>query len=422
MTDASGSPRTTDVHYARVLAAEGISNFGSMLSRLAIPWLAALQLQATPGQMAGLLVADVLAAGLGALLLGGLVDRSSKRAVMVWADAARCFVLALLALGAWRGVLGMPLLWLGAAASGVLTVAFEMARSAWTAMQVPQADLARRNAQLSVAGSVSEALAFASGGWLFQALGAALALVVDALSYALSALCLRGVPPSAPVVQPAVIEGAAARLQAALDDARAGLRTVWHEPRLRALCIVRMLLDACMACAAAAYMIYVSRDLALPTGPLGMIFAVGALGAVAGAWLATTLGRRWGAGRTLAVGLLLLTLGQACVPLMAPGNAVALLVAALVLQQVVGDAGHTMADVHDRTLRQSAVASELLARADAGIRSAGHAATLLGAAVAGWLGDAHGARSVLWLAVLFAAAATAWAFLRLARHSGPVAA
>ena len=38
-----------------VLAAEGVSNFGSMLSRLAIPWLAALVLQATPSKMAALL-------------------------------------------------------------------------------------------------------------------------------------------------------------------------------------------------------------------------------------------------------------------------------------------------------------------------------------------------------------------------------
>eukprot|EP01036_Dinobryon_divergens_P057475 gene57475-76738_t len=44
-----------------VLAAEAMSNFGAMLSRLSIPWLAALVLQATPLQMGGLLVADVVA-------------------------------------------------------------------------------------------------------------------------------------------------------------------------------------------------------------------------------------------------------------------------------------------------------------------------------------------------------------------------
>ena len=99
----------------RVLAAQGVSNFGTLLSRLAIPFLAALQLQATPLQRAALL-----------------------------ADGLRCAVLAALALAAWAGVVTVPLLVLAAAVSGLCTVAFELARSAWTAQRVVNADLPRR--------------------------------------------------------------------------------------------------------------------------------------------------------------------------------------------------------------------------------------------------------------------------------------
>jgi len=91
----------------------------------------------------------------------------------------------------------------------------------------------------------------------------------------------------------------------------------------------------------------------------------------------------------------------------------------LVTQQIVGDAGHTLHDVHDRTLRQTAVPAELLARADAGIRSAGQLATLAGALAGGVLGDALGARSVLWLAVVAGGAAALVAACTLAR-SRPV--
>ena len=69
--------RTTE--FKRVLAAEVVSNFGSMLSRLAIPWLAALALAATPLDMGYLLVADVLAGAVGSLLLGAVVDGLGKR-------------------------------------------------------------------------------------------------------------------------------------------------------------------------------------------------------------------------------------------------------------------------------------------------------------------------------------------------------
>ena len=57
--------------FQRVLAAEMVSNFGSMLSRLVVPWLATLALSATPFEMGLLLMADVVAGACGALLLGG---------------------------------------------------------------------------------------------------------------------------------------------------------------------------------------------------------------------------------------------------------------------------------------------------------------------------------------------------------------
>ena len=66
--------------FRRVFAADVVSTFGSLMSRLAIPWLAVLVLDAGPGAMALLAVADVAAAALAALLLGVLVDRCRSAA------------------------------------------------------------------------------------------------------------------------------------------------------------------------------------------------------------------------------------------------------------------------------------------------------------------------------------------------------
>lgn len=409
--------------FPRVLAAEGVSNFGAMLSRLAIPWLATLVLSATPAEMALLLVADVASAALGALLLGGQVDRCGKRVLMLACDAGRALLLGLLALGAWQGWLGMGTLVAAAAASGALTVAFEMARSAWTAQCVAAADLPRRNAQLSMVGSVSETVAFAAGGWLYQWLGAALALLLDAGSYLASALCLRGVPetPAAPAMLAPPVASIGVtwqrRWQALRDEAISGLRTVAAVPALRALAGIEGLLAFGMALTGTSLMLYVTRDLALGTGELGLVFALGGLGAVLGGSLAPRMGRRLGPGRTMALGLALMAAGAACVPLagMLGGAGLAAL-AWLAAQQIVGDAGHTLHDVHDRTLRQTVVPKALLARADGGIRSIGQAATLVGALTGGVLGNGAGTLAVLWLAVVVAAAASlvaAWAAPRL---------
>ena len=394
----------------RVLAAEGVSNFGSMLSRLAIPWLAALTLQATPFQMAALLVADVAAAAFSSLWLGTWIDRSSKRKVMLMSDAIRFSLLLMLAVAVWWDAVSFTLLVAVAALSGVLTMGFELARSAWMAQRVPLDDLTRRNSQLAAVGSISETAAFAIGGWLFQWLGAALALVLDAVSYALSALCLRGVgeTPQAPNQA-----AAPASWRESVREALQGLQTVRAHPALLALASIEALLAFCMALFGTSYMIYVSRDLGLPTGELGMIFALGGLGALIGASLAPWLGQRFGPGRTMALGLAALALGAVCIPMASGVGWVA--IGWLVVHQIVGDAGHTVYSVHDRTLRQTAVPFELLARADAGIRGIGQCATLAGAFIGGALGTAMGTRAVLWLAVTAAIAASLLAWRRLTK-------
>jgi MFS family permease len=401
----------------RVLAAEAVSNFGSMLSRFTLPLLAALVLQATPAQMALLLVADVLAGVVGSLFLGAWVDRSGKRAVMLLTDGLRCCVMLLLALAAWQGWVVFTLLVLAAAANGVLGVAFDLARSAWVAQQVQPGDLPRRNAQLSMAGSLSETAAFALGGWLYQVWGAVLALLVDAVSYVASAACLRAVPEAATGPQAASTKqpGQALRelLRELLRESGDGLRLVAAHPRLLPLAGIEALGGMAYALTGTVYTLFVTRDLGLPTGQLGVIAALGGLGAVAGAALAPRLGRQLGGGKTMALGLALYALGTACIPLAQGAGWVA--VAYLVAHQVVGDAGHTLHDVHDRTLRQTAVPADQLARADAGVRAAGQLALLLGAGLGALLGTVLGSRSVLCLAAACGACAALLAWRRLAR-------
>jgi len=395
--------------FGRVLAAESVSNFGSMLSRLAIPWIATLMLAATPLQMGWLRVADVLAGAAGSLLLGSLVDRRRKRTVMLASDGLRAALFAGLAVLAWAGLLPFWALLAAAAAAGLLTMAFELARSAWMAQRLEAAELPTRNAQLSVTASLSETVAFALGGWLFQAFGGVVALAVDALSYAVSALCLRGVA-DAPAAAVAVSTHGV--LRRFWHEAADGLRAVASRPALRALAGVEVLLAASMSLSATSYMIFVSRDTGLPTGWLGLIFAAGGLGSVAGAALAPALGRRFGPGWAMTLGLAVFAAGALFVPLIAaPGWAAAAL---LLAQQIVGDAGHSVHDVHDRSLRQTAVPAALLARADAGIRAAGQLATLAGAIGGGWLATALGTRSALWLAAALAAGASLLAGLTLA--------
>jgi hypothetical protein len=85
----------------------------------------------------------------------------------------------------------------------------------------------------------------------------------------------------------------------------------------------------------------------------------------------------------------------------------------LITHQVIGDGGHIVHDVHDRTLRQTAVSPDLLARVDAGIRTLGQLATLLGAVGGGALATGVGARLALMLSAGLFASAAVVTYMRL---------
>lgn len=402
--------------FRRVLGAEVVSNFGTMLSRLAIAWIAAIALDATPFEMGLLLVADVVAGAAGGVALGALVDRGAKRAVMVATDVARAAIFAALAMLAAGGALALWMLVAAAAANGLLTTGFELARSAWVARRIAADELPSRNAQLAAGTSLSETLAFALGGWIYQGLGAVFALAVDAASYALSAVFLRGVREGAPAARATMAPARTApawTLRALADDARAGLAALLVSARLRALAASGALLALATSLAGTSYMIFVARDLGFGPAAIGMIAATGGLGALLGAALAPRIGRRGGSERAMRLGLLLAAAGMACVPL-AQDAAVAG-IALLVAHQVVGDGGQTLRDVHDRTLRQTEVAPELLARVDAGIRTAGQLATLAGAVGGGALATWLGAREALFIAAFLVVLAALVVHARLVR-------
>jgi len=394
--------------FRRVLAAELVSNFGSMLTGLVIPLLATLVLAATPFEIGLLVTADVAAGAAGALLLGTLVDRAGLRAVMIGADLVRAALIAIVALAVWQGWVSLALLAAAAAISGLATMAFELARSAFIARSTLPPLLATRNAQLSAAGSATESVSFGIGGWLYQWLGGALSLAIDAASYLLSALFLarvRELPRAASTTDAPTLRGLAA-------EARAGLATLAATPALRALAAIHGLVALGMALTGTSYMIYVARDLALDPGVLGMIFAVGGGGALLGAAAAPWLGRRLGGRAALALGVAVLTAGSVLIPLASGAGAFA--IGLLLGHQLIGDAGHAVHEIHDRTLRQTLAPEDRLARIDAGIRSIGQAATLAGALGGGWLATAIGARAALFVACGLFACAAVIALSRLA--------
>jgi Na+/melibiose symporter-like transporter len=323
-----------------------------------------------------------------------LVDRMPKRGSMIACDLLRAAALLAIPLLAWSGHLSIGALIAVVAFNGALTVAFELAQSAWIARHTETDALAGRNSALAAGGAVTEAASFGLTGWIFQLAGASMALVTDALTYVGSALLLARVdetPPPREATAGVTLRGAVKSFTAEVRD---GLRTVVAHPTLRALAIVAALTAFGSSFAATTYMIYVARDLGFSTGALGMIFALGGVGSLVGAWGVATLAHRVPPHRLLVAGLFVWAIGSAAAPVAVSATVLGTLL--LCAQQLIGDAGGITVHIADRTLRQSHTPQTHLARVDASIRTVTHAFTLAGALVSGALAEALGARPLLF--------------------------
>jgi hypothetical protein len=94
----------------------------------------------------------------------------------------------------------------------------------------------------------------------------------------------------------------------------------------------------------------------------------------------------------------------------------------LALHQLVGDAGHTLRDVHDVTWRQTVAPADRLARIDGSLRGLGQVMTLVGALGGGAAATVWGARAALAGAAALIGLAATLACLALVRRPQPAAA
>ncbi len=178
---------------------QAVSEVGSQVTFLALPLLAALSLHATTFQVAVLSAASSAAFLLVALQAGVLVDRARKKRVLVCSDLLRALVIATVPLAQVLGVLTIWQLYAVAFATSVLTVFFDVAYQSYLPVLVPTEQLVEGNSKIGASQSFAEFAGPGLGGLLVSAVGAAYAVLLDAVSFAVSTAATAAVAdPEAP--------------------------------------------------------------------------------------------------------------------------------------------------------------------------------------------------------------------------------
>jgi hypothetical protein len=242
---------------------------------------------------------------------GAIVDRLPLVRVLLWTDVTRALVVAAIpaaySTGSTMAVFALV------AASFTLNCFFLPARAALPPHLVPEGSLTAANALLVLGSVFATVVASALGGRLVDAYGAATALYLDAATYGASVLALALILRTAGEVRPVARTDGRTAIRRVLGDAQSGWRS------LLALGEIRRPVVAWIATWIGGGVLHVAGTAHVQrgrseVGPVGLLLAALALGAIVGTAVALGLERRFQAGRVLrarelGVGLLGTALG-----------------------------------------------------------------------------------------------------------------
>jgi MFS family permease len=378
--------------FVHLWGAATVSTFGSLVTRTAFPFTAILLLDASPSDIGVLRIAELLPGFVLGLVAGAWVDRLQRKPIMVATDLGRALLIVTIPVAAFLGWLGLGQLYVVAALVSALSVFFDVSYQSFLPSLVKNDELVEANSKLSAAMSVAEASAFSSAGWLIQLLTAPVAMLIDALTFLVSAgLVVRIREP-----EPEAVSSSAVARPSMASEVVEGLRAVWRQPILRGMVVAGLAQNLAFGLVGTVFLLYVNQEVGFDPGILGMIFAVGGVSSFLGAMIAGRL-PRFGIGAVMVVSLVLATIGEAFVPLATAANAIGVLF--LVGQQIMADSALTVYDINQVSLRQAITPAHLLGRVNASVRVTEFGAVLLGTVIAGYTGEMVGLRETLWLGV-----------------------
>jgi Na+/melibiose symporter-like transporter len=263
--------------------------------------------------------------------------------------------------------------------------------------------LVEANSKLELSNSVAEILGPGVAGGLVQVVTAPIAIAVDAISFLVSALLLGLIGVSEPVPR------AADQQQNIRKEMGEGLELVLRNRLLRSIAGCLSTLYLFNSVLEAVFILYVTQELGIEAGLLGLIFAGGSVGFLMSALLPGWVVRQLGWGPGIMVGLLLVGLSDLLIPLVRGSVVVA--VAVLMTAQFFFGLGLVIFNAGQVSLRQAMTPDKLQGRMNATMSFLAGAVVPLGGLLGGALGETIGLRPTLLLAALGEILSVLWLLL-----------
>jgi predicted MFS family arabinose efflux permease len=301
--------------------------------------------------------------------------------------------------------------------TGIFTVFFDVSYQSYLPALVDRPNLIEGNTKLEVTRSTAQVAGPAVAGFLIQWIGGAKAVAVDALSFLLSALALASIRKAEPEPQPSTASGTTGFI----PEMREGIEVVFRSPILWRIagCTATSNLGSNMVFGAV-FLVFAYRQLHLSAAVVGIVFAIGSVGSLVGAFLAGWVARTLGIGPTLGLTSAVGGLALLAIPIALVGAPVPVLVATGFLEGIAVP----IYNISQVSLRQAITPDRVQGRMNATMRTIVWGTMPVGAVVGGILGTSIGLVQTIALGGIVSTLAALWIVLgpvvRLREQPAPV--
>ncbi|MFG6445646.1 MFS transporter [Microbacterium sp. P07] len=395
--------------FRRFWLAQATSLTGEQIRELAVPLVAITVLGASAADLGLIGLAQWLPFLLLALPLGVLADRRRRRGLIVLSQWSRAALMLGVVVTALLGGLSLPLLLVLVTALGAFAVLYEVCYQSVVPSLVPTRALEGANSRLQATASGVEIGGPGIAGLLAQWLGAPITLLASTIGFAVSGIATTTIrtPEQAPD-PPHRTDGTRGGF---MSDLRDGITYVLRDGYLVANVGFSALYNPFSQWIVVLFTLHSIRELGLNAGQIGLVFSLGATGALAAAALTPALTRRFRAGHLLLACAVVECSVLCVIPLVDAAWGTPAIIAVLAGVWALNGAGTGVSSVLLVTIRQLRTPHGLLGRVNASMRTVTYGTISLGALAGGLAGEWLGTRAALGLGAGLCLVTIAWVAL-----------